>query len=759
MPNQTLVEWAGGSRVTLAIVFTDIVGSTALGVELADERMNEVRIAHFVQSRTLIAEHAGREIKTIGDSVMSVFRSVGAALDYAYALHLDPGPTELRARGIRAGIHIGAVDVIGNDIFGTEVAFAARVVHAINGAEIWMGDQAKQDIGRAGIRRHGELQWRPHNDVELKGLGTATLWSMVSSTEPPEPSPHQVDDQTIVGPASSRSALTPGTTLINGTYVIEAFLASGGMGAVYRARHLDHGTQHAIKVIVPGLASDEKVVQLFIKEARQLERINSDAIVRYQGFLRDENGARYLVMEFVDGEPLSNVLKQRRLEAPEVLALLERVGRGLVAAHQLGIVHRDISPENIILPGGDVGSAKLIDFGIVKSSDPNDLTLIGNDFAGKLSFVSPEQVGLFGGVVDPRSDIYSLGLVLAAAALGSGEKFDMGGSLTNVIKARQGVPDLSALPLALRPIIGHMLQPRPQDRPGSMEVVLEEAKSQTPKPALAPQRLWHRPRRLAVWLAGASLAAGAAVAAIILGTQSIAPSSDQVRVALARAANGYGCADLSYSISPDRAVIVSGYVGSDQDLAQLYDTLTGLRGIARLDFDVRRRSWPYCEALSLLKPLLTRGNHGATISLALPGNQAYVGNPLKLDIRAPDFDAYVYVDYFKADGKVLHLFPNDKDNFNLRPARNPFVLGQVPMRNCWTLSGEPGEQLVTLVASRKPLFGAVPRPVEDAKEYLPRLSQALAKAAPDQEAAATAFFEVRPGDGSTRSADAACAPR
>jgi class 3 adenylate cyclase len=108
---QSLIEWAGGPRATLAIVFTDIVGSTALGVALGDAGMAEVRRAHFAQSTLLATRHRGREIKTIGDSVMAVFRSVEAALAYADDLHLDPGHSELCMHGVRAGIHIGSVDV------------------------------------------------------------------------------------------------------------------------------------------------------------------------------------------------------------------------------------------------------------------------------------------------------------------------------------------------------------------------------------------------------------------------------------------------------------------------------------------------------------------------------------------------------------------------------------------------------------------------------------------------------------------------
>jgi len=170
------VEWAGDERVTLAIVFTDVVGSTALGEQMRDERMYEVRQAHFAQSRKLIAQYKGYEIRTIGDGVMAAFRSVAAALDYARALSLDPGPGELR---LRAGIHIGPLQIGEGDVFGRTVNFAARVVGAIQGAEIWLSEQAKADIDVLGARRHEELQWQRQDGVELKGFaGAFTLWSV-----------------------------------------------------------------------------------------------------------------------------------------------------------------------------------------------------------------------------------------------------------------------------------------------------------------------------------------------------------------------------------------------------------------------------------------------------------------------------------------------------------------------------------------------------------------------------------------------------
>jgi class 3 adenylate cyclase len=174
----SFTTWAGDERVTLAIVFTDVVGSTALGEALKDDSMNEVRRAHFAQSRKLIKQYNGREIKTIGDSFMAAFKSVEKALDYAIALQNNPGNVQLR---IRAGIHIGPMQIEENDVFGGVVNFAARVVHAIEGAEIWLSDRAKRDLDKGGTKQHAQRQWDPQevDSKKMKGFsGTFTLWSL-----------------------------------------------------------------------------------------------------------------------------------------------------------------------------------------------------------------------------------------------------------------------------------------------------------------------------------------------------------------------------------------------------------------------------------------------------------------------------------------------------------------------------------------------------------------------------------------------------
>ncbi len=169
-------DWAGAELVTLAIVFTDVVGSTALGEEIREEAMSEVRRSHFAQSRKLIAQYQGREIKTIGDSFMAAFKSANAALEYARALQAKTGHPQVQ---IRAGIHIGSTQVEDNDVFGGTVNFAARVVGAIQGAEIWLSDRAKVDVDQLGASRHKALRWEQHEGVDMKGFpGKFRLWSL-----------------------------------------------------------------------------------------------------------------------------------------------------------------------------------------------------------------------------------------------------------------------------------------------------------------------------------------------------------------------------------------------------------------------------------------------------------------------------------------------------------------------------------------------------------------------------------------------------
>ncbi len=243
------------------------------------------------------------------------------------------------------------------------------------------------------------------------------------------------------------------------------------MGTVYRARHRSLGELRAIKIVRADLDVHASAVELFLQEARSLLRLQHEAIVRCHDLLRDEHGRFYLVMELVEGPSLAERLREGPLGRDELRALLLRMVEGLRAAHRCGVVHRDVSPENIVLAAGHATSAKLIDFGLARDISSTDATT-ADTFSGKLGFASPEQFGLFGGRIDHRSDLYSLGLVIAQAA--SGQPVFAGQDLARMIEARERRPLLpAALPQELRGVVHSLLEPDPRDRPASAAELIQ----------------------------------------------------------------------------------------------------------------------------------------------------------------------------------------------------------------------------------------------------------------------------------------------
>ncbi|MEO5613926.1 MAG: serine/threonine-protein kinase [Cypionkella sp.] len=270
--------------------------------------------------------------------------------------------------------------------------------------------------------------------------------------------------------APERATTVSGGTRIIGTYEIDKLISAGGMGEVYRGHNIHNGEPVAIKIVLPSLAHDPKIVALFQKESTTLSRLSHEAIVRYHVFTNDPViGRPCLVMEFVSGTPVSERIETGPMPPDEVKVMLRRVASGLEKAHRAGVVHRDMSPDNIILEEGMVEHAKLIDFGIAKSSALGAGTLLQGQFAGKFNWVAPEQLGAFGGHVDGRSDIYSLALVAAAASKGA--VLPMGDSIVDAVSKRAAVPDLTGVDAGLVPLLGWMLSPDPAARPETMAQV------------------------------------------------------------------------------------------------------------------------------------------------------------------------------------------------------------------------------------------------------------------------------------------------
>ncbi|MCX7888217.1 MAG: serine/threonine protein kinase [Rhodobacteraceae bacterium] len=254
--------------------------------------------------------------------------------------------------------------------------------------------------------------------------------------------------------------------VLNNTYEIEGILGRGGTGEVYSARNLISGRVVAIKALNQQFSGNDAYVDLMRRE-EQMRDVIHDAVVRYSECSRSDQGQVFLVMDFVDGPSLADVMAQRRPEPRELLIIAHRVAEGLVAAHGHGIVHRDLSPDNIILRGGNPERATIIDFGIAKDTAAGARTIVGNDFAGKYEYASPEQLE---GRAEARSDLYSLGAVLLAAW--RGEVPFAGATPGEMVRRKQQPLDTTGVPEPLKGIIGWLAAPRAEDRPPDAQTVV-----------------------------------------------------------------------------------------------------------------------------------------------------------------------------------------------------------------------------------------------------------------------------------------------
>jgi serine/threonine protein kinase len=197
-------------------------------------------------------------------------------------------------------------------------------------------------------------------------------------------------------------------------YVIDAPVGRGGMGSVFRVTDQRDGRTYALKVLHASAGASTSTLKRFEREAALLRRIRHDAVPAIHDY-GIAGGSMYLVTEFVDGENLRDLIARGPLALDEVVRIGATIADCLNAAHEHGVVHRDIKPHNVMMTRD--GGVRLIDFGIARDAAVNATAITGTDMLiGTPQSMSPEQFD--GGRVDGRSDIYSLGVLLFEAATG-----------------------------------------------------------------------------------------------------------------------------------------------------------------------------------------------------------------------------------------------------------------------------------------------------------------------------------------------------
>jgi eukaryotic-like serine/threonine-protein kinase len=280
-----------------------------------------------------------------------------------------------------------------------------------------------------------------------------------------------------------------GATLA-GKYKVDKLIKTGGMGSVYRGRHVLMDKTVAIKVLRPSLAGDDAVVARFSREAKAASRISHPHAVSVTDFGEAENGVVFLVMEYLDGHTLKELIaSEGPLTLDRVVEIVRQVAGALDVAHDQGVIHRDLKSENILLVRHNGAEwAKVLDFGIAKILQPaggtdSEITH-ANLVVGTPQYMSPEQCSQ-SGALDARSDVYSLGIIVHEMLTGRLPFIGESATVVMMKQVQDPPPSVltsrSELPVAVDHVIKRALAKQPVDRfqsAGELSAALADAANQ-----------------------------------------------------------------------------------------------------------------------------------------------------------------------------------------------------------------------------------------------------------------------------------------
>ena len=265
--------------------------------------------------------------------------------------------------------------------------------------------------------------------------------------------------------------------VLAGRYQINGFIGEGGMSRVWRALDQNTGKNVAVKVLREEYSEDENFIRRFDREAQAASRMSHPNIVNLLDVGVEEDGTRYLVMEYVQGKTLKRFIQESGALRPEIAAqIIIRVLAALQHAHQNGVVHRDIKPQNILID--KEGTVKVADFGIARMANAQTVSQTDESVMGSVYYFSPEQAR--GAAVDARSDIYSVGVVFYEMLTG---KVPFTGD-TPVAIAMQHLQTAPIPPAEVNPsvssaldfVVLHAMEKKPRRRYQSAEEMLRDVR-------------------------------------------------------------------------------------------------------------------------------------------------------------------------------------------------------------------------------------------------------------------------------------------
>ena len=517
--------------------------------------------------------------------------------------------------------------------------------------------------------------------------------------------------------------LAEGDTL-NGRFVLEQRLGGGGMGTVYKALDLrkqeamDRNPYIAIKVLNEEFRTHPESFKSLQREAKKAQSLAHPNIVTVYDFDRD-GAAIYMTMELQDGQPLNEIIRASKFKGmpvQEAVRIVDDIGTALAYAHEKRIVHSDLKPGNVFLT--DRGQAKVFDFGIARASKKEgsdaDTTLFDAGSLGALtpSYASPEM--LERGDPDPRDDIYALACIAYELLTGKHpfDRVPATQARDNQLRAKQPANLTRRQWVAIQ----NGLAFERERRTPSVKRFLHELS------AVGPSRVRQAPYAVAAM----ALIVAAVAAGFYILWRSDTPRRPPLQVIRALLIN-VPCARIEARVSAG-TVRLSGYARARSDLSRLRQALLSIPGVNDVEIRTNQIEKNLCAPIDFFSPYTETDRNvarGLTIRTKNDSGEFVEGDKLIVNLTAPNYDSYIYVDYFALDGSVIHLRPQTDRQQNLVPKDKSITLGDIDSAKQWTIAPPFGTEFLVVLAASKPVFESVRDEVERQDEYLQALGRNL----------------------------------
>ena len=488
-----------------AFVFTDIVGSTRLKKRMPG-RDNAQRNSHFAAQILKphreriehgLTDHGGRLISVQGDGHFLEFRSpiyaVMWAIDVQKSHQADPIETPGDSTlGVKIGIHMGPATVDPNDqgnYIGTSVDYAARLVELASEGRVYVSEVVATFVREeeiAGLRVHD------HGVRNLYGIGDKLVFEILygdlsaesgqrvnrGSTSDPLGSDLRVGSSSGSGPSEAVTVYEPAVGLRIKDYELLEEIGEGGMGKVFRARHMSMGRTCVLKLIKDTLLrpGNEEIVDRFYQEIQIVAKLKHPNIIQAYDSSNRNDPHHFLVMEYIPGTTLDQMIQQRgTLSLGEACEITRQSACGLQCIYEHGLVHRDIKPSNLMIADETDGEVvKILDLGLALLVDDNTgrITQHRQRAIGTVYYMAPEQ--WVSTSVDVRADIYSLGCTFYHMIVGRPPFQDSKFSQEHAHRFVEIVePESAELPGALWAVMQKMLHKKLEHRFATPQEVVD----------------------------------------------------------------------------------------------------------------------------------------------------------------------------------------------------------------------------------------------------------------------------------------------